>query len=316
MQVYDIIKKIFLSEQLLRLMQITTYRIDSKLNRSCRIALAADTHDKPVDRLFRELEALKPDLILIPGDIVFRRKKGMKTFTYDPDIPMLLRFPNGDRLVHEAPLIAPTFFSYGNHEWMLNIADEERMADAGVKLLDNAWTKFGEFVIGGLSSPDVTNYRTFQNEWRRAHPDDPRGNLREEFFKTVDEAIRVSVDAEWLNGFEAQDGYKILLCHHPEYWAIREPRLAGHPIDLVVAGHAHGGQIPEHARGNRQGLRGRARHHHRAAYERRRNHLHGSRILAVHVHRARQRLDPFFRVPQAQPPEPEGPGCPRRAQRT
>ena len=224
-------------------MQITTYRIDSKLNRFYRIALVADTHDKPVDRLLRELDALRPDFILVPGDIAFRRKKGMKTFTYDPDIPMLLRFPNGDRLVHEAPLIAPTFFSYGNHEWMLNLADEERMADAGVKLLDNAWTKFGEFVIGGLSSPDVTNYRTFQNEWRRAHPDDPRGNLREEFFKTVDEAIRVSVDAEWLNGFEAQDGYKILLCHHPEYWAIREPRLAGHPIDLVVAGHAHGGQI-------------------------------------------------------------------------
>ena len=46
------------------------------------------------------------------------------------------------------------------------------------------------------------------------------------------------------------------------------------------------------------------------------DHLHGSRILAVHVHRARQRLDPLFRVPQAHPPEPEGPGCPRRAQRT
>lgn len=224
-------------------MQITTYRIGSKLNRSYRIALAADTHDKPVDRLLRELETLKPDIILIPGDIVFRRKKGMKTFTYDPDTPMLLWFPNGDRLVHEAPGIAPTFFSYGNHEWMLTPADEERIADAGVKLLDNAWMKFGEFVIGGLSSPDVTKYRTFQMEWREAHPDDTRGNIREEFFKTVDEAIRVSVDAEWLNGFEAQDGYKILLCHHPEYWAIREPRLAGHPIDLVVAGHAHGGQI-------------------------------------------------------------------------
>ncbi len=224
-------------------MQITTYRIDAKLNRSYRIALVADTHDKPVDRLLRKLDALKPDLILIPGDIVFRRKKGMKTFSYDPDVPMLLRFPNGDRLVREAPRIAPTFFSYGNHEWMLTTADEERITAAGVKLLDNAWTKFGEFVIGGLSSPDVNRYRTFQKEWRDAHHDDTRGNLREEYFKTVDEAKRISVDTSWLSEFEAQEEYKILMCHHPEYWVIREPRLEKHPIDLVVAGHAHGGQI-------------------------------------------------------------------------
>lgn len=230
-------------------MQITTYRIDAKLNRSYRIALAADTHDKPVDRLLRELEALKPDLILIPGDIVFRRKKGMKTFTYDPDVPMLLRFPNGDRLVHEAPLIAPTFFSYGNHEWMLTPADEERIGDAGVKLLDNAWTKFGEFVIGGLSSPDVTNYRAFQKEWREAHPDDNRGNIRDEYFSWKTDSFRRTVDTEWLGEFEAQEGYKLLMCHQPEYWAIREPRLTGHPIDLVVAGHAHGGQIRLAGRG-------------------------------------------------------------------
>jgi predicted MPP superfamily phosphohydrolase len=44
----------------------------------------------------------------------------------------------------------------------------------------------------------------------------------------------------WLRTFEEQDGYKILLCHHPEYY---EPHLKAKHIDLVVSGHAHGGQI-------------------------------------------------------------------------
>ena len=36
-----------------------------------------------------------------------------------------------------------------------------------------------------------------------------------------------------------QDGFRILLCHHPEYWPayIRET-----DIDLTLSGHAHGGQ--------------------------------------------------------------------------
>jgi len=35
-------------------------------------------------------------------------------------------------------------------------------------------------------------------------------------------------------------GYKILLCHHPEYY---ERYIRGLDIDLTLSGHAHGGQI-------------------------------------------------------------------------
>ena len=47
----------------------------------------------------------------------------------------------------------------------------------------------------------------------------------------------------WLQEFEDESGYRILLSHHPEYWSLREPQLCEHPIDLVLSGHAHGGQI-------------------------------------------------------------------------
>ena len=49
--------------------------------------------------------------------------------------------------------------------------------------------------------------------------------------------------SDWLSEFERQKGYKILLCHHPEYWSLREPYLLSRRIDLVLSGHAHGGQF-------------------------------------------------------------------------
>jgi predicted MPP superfamily phosphohydrolase len=44
-------------------------------------------------------------------------------------------------------------------------------------------------------------------------------------------------DTTWLTAFSATPGYHILLCHHPEYF----PRIP-ESIELVLSGHAHGGQ--------------------------------------------------------------------------
>lgn len=45
--------------------------------------------------------------------------------------------------------------------------------------------------------------------------------------------------ADWLDDFERLPGYKILLSHHPEYYP---SHLADRNIDLILSGHAHGGQ--------------------------------------------------------------------------
>ena len=44
----------------------------------------------------------------------------------------------------------------------------------------------------------------------------------------------------WLDEFENQEGYKILLDHHPDNY---EPYTKKRNIDLILSGHAHGGQI-------------------------------------------------------------------------
>ena len=47
-------------------------------------------------------------------------------------------------------------------------------------------------------------------------------------------------DLDFLDRFEKEEGYRLLLCHHPE---VCRDYVAGRDIDLTLCGHAHGGQI-------------------------------------------------------------------------
>ena len=47
-------------------------------------------------------------------------------------------------------------------------------------------------------------------------------------------------DISFILEFEKVSGFKILLSHHPEYYV---PLLKDKDIDLIISGHAHGGQI-------------------------------------------------------------------------
>ena len=74
----------------------------------------------------------------------------------------------------------------------------------GAEILINRHVRFGEVAIGGWYDPDLVK------------------------------------EPERLGALERENGAKILLCHKPElYWK----RLRARNLDLVVAGHAHGGQI-------------------------------------------------------------------------
>lgn len=123
------------------------------------------------------------------------------------------RADKGLALLRSLITVAPVFCSLGNHEWRCeNI--EARIRKTGVRLLDNTYARLGGFVIGGLSS---------------GCREKKQGRLK----KTP------APDRDWLDGFCAEEGTHILLCHHPEYYL---PHLANKKMELVLAGHAHGGQ--------------------------------------------------------------------------
>lgn len=114
--------------------------------------------------------------------------------------------------------ITQSFFSLGNHERKITSEQIERIEFTGVKVLDNIWIRKGQLVIGGMTSAFVT-------EWR----------------ETRKSILHYAIpNYEWLSDFEMEPGFHILLDHHPEnYERITKERN----IDLILSGHAHGGQI-------------------------------------------------------------------------
>ena len=189
------------------------------------LAVLADIHEKLPEALLPSLREHRPQLILIPGDFVYGSipQYGLKM----EDTPLPSFFS-------ECCSIAPTFISLGNHEWMLHSFDLDLIRATGAVVLDNTWTSAGGVRIGGLTSARVLEYRKDILEYTPSQL--TRNPL---YFRSPPKrGEKPQPETDWLRGFERQDGYKILLCHHPEYW----PLLQSCDIDLVISGHAHGGQ--------------------------------------------------------------------------
>lgn len=182
--------------------------------------------------MIASLRAHAPSLICITGDVLYGGR------------------PEGDRSPLETQTnvlpflsgcssIAPTFMSLGNHEWMVDQEDLSTITATGVKVLDNDWKSISvdgkEIILAGLTSGYVTDYRRFKE---KAHISDRYPH--QESISGIGGAVHArdhKPETEWLSSFTAQAGYQILLSHHPEYYP-----FIPDSVELVLSGHAHGGQ--------------------------------------------------------------------------
>jgi hypothetical protein len=173
------------------------------------IAQVSDLHNKNFgeyrDYLIEKLRQADPDIIVVTGDVVDRRR-------YDLDIA--LDFVKG------ASKIAPVYYVSGNHEAWL---DEFGIAkvwliEKGAIFMDDTLVTIkkgdSEIKLIGLSDPDflTTDY---------------------------DQGTDVSKATKQLAAWADEDGFKILLSHRPELMNLYDKNN----IDLVFAGHTHGGQV-------------------------------------------------------------------------
>ncbi len=195
-----------------------------KLPCPLKFAFLSDTHESEPGPILDSLYKQRPDMILITGDFVMGEWAGNA-------YSKMAESPNALRLLRKCSVIAPTFISMGNHERTLTKADLTIIEETGAIILDNCFIRHKNTVIGGLSSAYYT-----ENEWFRSANTItvslPKYPL---FFRRTHPKPEIS----WLKDFDNQEGYKILLCHHPEYY----PRyLKSRKIDLILSGHCHGGQ--------------------------------------------------------------------------
>lgn len=108
------------------------------------------------------------------------------------------------RLLFALSRLAPVYYGLGNHEAFLSKDKKERVRESGAVLLEN---ELERAVCG-------------KNEFLIG-------------------AAAPFTDMKFIERFSSAEGYKILLCHEPERY-IRE--FPDADVDLVLSGHAHGGQ--------------------------------------------------------------------------
>ncbi len=190
-------------------MQLTHYHLElPALPRPLTLAVAADLHGQNGEEALRLLEEQKPDMILIPGDLM-------------EDTELQDAGASGFAFLRACAGLAPTYYSLGNHEIACyhkgnpfrhpipvfpDDAARARIRATGAVFLDNASVRVGDITVCGLTSGI------------NGHENKP--------------------DEQALAAFAAAPGVRILLCHHPEYYI---PYVKGTGIELTVSGHAHGG---------------------------------------------------------------------------
>lgn len=200
-----------------------------------RLAVLTDFHDRDPGPVLDILRADIPDAIMIPGDLVLGYYPDGEEYIID-------KCRNVVPLLAGCCEIAPTFVSVGNHECLLCSDDFDRMRETGATILNNEWTELADgILIGGLTSDYAISYNRFRDDYYRRNGTEE--NERYPYRRKQKFISTYPTESAWLDDFEQADGYKILLCHHPEYWSLREPMLKERKIDLVLAGHAHGGQV-------------------------------------------------------------------------
>jgi predicted MPP superfamily phosphohydrolase len=113
-----------------------------------RILLLSDTHvagpDMPPERLariVRQLNALKPDMVLIAGDLISEKTVSSQVYSADAVTAPLGQFKSK----------LGTIVALGNHDhWFDPVAIEAALAKQGITVLKNQAVERGPLVIGGV----------------------------------------------------------------------------------------------------------------------------------------------------------------------
>ncbi len=174
-----------------------------------RIAHVSDLHNtemgKENEKLLTMLREAEPDMIAITGDLIDCRRT---------DMEIALQFTAA------AMEIAPCYFVAGNHEARITEYDElkERLTEQGVIVLDDKRIELersGEkIVLLGVNDPAFPTKHLYGDT------------------ETVMKKKLKAISAE-------ENVFTILLSHRPELFEC----YADSNIDLVLSGHAHGGQF-------------------------------------------------------------------------
>ncbi len=190
-------------------LKTVSYEIENpKSEEPFRIVFISDLHScsyggKDMSKLIEEVRAQNPDVVLFGGDMFDSRRM--------PE-------DNSVTLMKTLGSEFPCYVAFGNHEVRHGKLDyyKEIVESCGITVLDGFNTKIAISAISG--TPDIYGF------------DDTTA------YKNLDEQLAHIEQAK--KNFHFEESFNVLLIHRPEHFE----HYVDLGFDLVLSGHAHGGQ--------------------------------------------------------------------------
>lgn len=187
--------------------QIKDEKIPESFN-GFRIVQVSDLHNTSFGegntKLLKAIEDAHPDIIAVTGDVVDSRRTNTDIAT---------------DFFEKALTIAPVYYITGNHESRIGNCEDflDEVTRLGVRILENERITLvkesDEITLCGIEDPAFSADYLFDNE--------------------------AAVAERSIMSLGNTETFDILLSHRPEYFDI----YAEYGFDLVLSGHAHGGQF-------------------------------------------------------------------------
>ena len=175
-----------------------------------RILHVSDFHNKNFHgRLINKMKEINPDIIVITGDLIDRRRTNLKV---------------AEEFIKKAVKTAPTYYVSGNHEQLSEHYTKlkEILKKYNVINMDDSYItlnkKGGKIGLTGVAAPvQIKNEK------------DEKFMDNDSYIKNILENLSQNSHAD----------FNILIAHRPEQIHIYKE----FDFDLIFSGHAHGGQI-------------------------------------------------------------------------
>lgn len=194
---------------------VSSYLIDAECAGSFRVVQLTDLHNAEFgednSKLVEIVEEQKPDLIVMTGDMINKDDDDLSTVC---------------SLIEDLSEIADVYYGMGNHEvtWMKSNGDflKTKLQESGAEVLDVSFKdisiKGNDVRIGGYMGYYGTPHMT-----------------------SSDVEVQKK-EVQFMRDFEETERFKILLNHIPTSW-VDWKYIDQYPVDLVLCGHYHGGQM-------------------------------------------------------------------------
>ncbi len=195
--------------------QLIHYELSAGFSERVRIVQLTDLHNHVFGdnnyRLVKQILNQKPDIVVMTGDMINEGDKDLESII---------------SLIGQLSEINLVYYSMGNDETVYEREYDNdlvfQLENAGAIVLNYEYqdiiVKGNKIRIGG-----------YYGYYRTPHMD------------TNDKDKRIMMN-EFCDSFEDTENFKMLLCHIPTSW-LDWSGVDKYPIDLVLCGHYHGGQI-------------------------------------------------------------------------